>query len=310
RARMEDPDGFHRALIHQLFVSFEYAHNFAVTTVEPGRTPWFYEASAGWAEWELFRKGSTSLHQQYFASMFNSAPQLALEQPEGDLAPLADEQHAVRAYIWPFFMQQEAGGSPQPIYDAWKATDGVTSWPAFHAAIDAQRPFATSFQDFAVRNLNLDLGAATSPGYHDLDPNFAPGSTPGLTYDLFLERPQAADARALGGPGGPGLRPLSAEYDHVVVDPASGIRTLSLDFGGLSPASGAGVTVLTQAHDGTWARRDVAPGSRLDLCFDNAGDEIDQLYVIVGNHQRMTDFDTPATSSLSGSYTVAAAAAC
>ncbi|MEY2567514.1 MAG: hypothetical protein QOE35_2043 [Actinomycetota bacterium] len=301
RPRLGDHDGIRRALIHQFFHSLEYAHNYAIKTVDPGQTPWFFEAAAAWAEATFFPAGSAGVHGDYFGAGFRNAPDLALEIPFAATGSTAQQLHPYWAYLWPFFMQQEAGGDPNAVADTWSAVEGASDWNAFHAAIDAQLPYATSFRDFAVRNLNLDLGPAFEPHYRELDPNFPDDIGPPLVADLDVTAPGTATVQ-LGGGGGHGLAPLSAQYDRVTIsDPQTTV--LSIDFTGIG--SDADITVMTQSSDtGEWTRRDLVPGDRLELPFSGHDGPVAATYVIIDNHQREPDWSKPGGGVVTGSYTV------
>jgi hypothetical protein len=212
--------------------------------------------------------------------------------------------------MWPFFMQQEAGGSPAPVFGAWKATDGQRDWNGFHNAVDGPQPFATSYRDFAVRNLNLDLGAAAGPMYNALDPHFPTSVAPTLAHDIDVTQPTSGTDLGLIASDDDGLASLATQYDHLEIGPQAGVRRLTLDFSALAPAAPIDVTVLTRAGDGTWTRRDVAAGGGLDLCFDDPGDDVQSLFVIVGNHQRVADWATPDADTVHGTYRIMATAAC
>jgi hypothetical protein len=90
----------------------------------------------------------------------------------------------------------------------------------------------------------------------------------------------------------------------VLVTTRSNTRTLTLDFSAIP--KGIDVTVLTHAPSGTWARHDLAPADVLAFDFD-AGGAVDQLYVILGNHDREPNWDKPGGASLGGSYTITSA---
>ena len=306
RPHLDDANDLRRTVIHELFHSLQYAHNFAVKTAFPDRAPWFFEASAAWAEWAFFPAGSAAVHQDYFSNTFRALPHFSLETPTRAAAETAEAQYPYGAYMWPFFMQQQASGDPAAVFDAWRATAGTKDWNSFHTALDGQLPFATSFREFAVRNLNRDLGPAITPRYDDLDPDFPLGLTPAFTEVRTLGAPGPAIDIPVG-PDGKGLLPLAAQYDSWSVD-SPDIGKLTLDFTGLEPAHQGDVTVLTKAPDGTWTRRDQKPDSRLELCFDS--DAVEALYVITANHQRVADWDNPTAGVLGGRYTVTAEKAC
>lgn len=308
RPRLDDGVELRRTLTHELFHSLQYAHDFAVRTTDPVHVPWFFEASAAWAEWR-YADAEAAVHDEYFVNAFRNTPDYPLELPRRAGGPGVAFRATSGAYLWPLFMQQQAGGDPAPIFDAWRATGGTADWDAFHGAIDAQLPYESWFGEFAVRNLNLDLGPAVSPRYDDLDPAFPVGLNPALTFDRELAAPAPSFDVPLG-PGGDGLRPLATQYDHLVVDPASGIRSLTLDFAGLDPAGYASTSVLLRTANGGWARHDLKPGARLEVCFDDADGEVEELYVVTANHQRVLDWSQPDADVLGGDYAVTASADC
>jgi hypothetical protein len=300
RPRLTPEGDLRRTLVHEVFHSLEYAHNYALTTAKPGQAPWFFEASAAWAERQFFPASSARVHDDYFTNGFRTAPELPLEVPTSAATP--GLTHPRWAYLWPFFMQQEAGGDPAAVFDTWDAVAGAATWNAFHDALDAQRSFATAFRDFTVRNLNLDLGAAVGPLYRDLDPDFPTGAAPTLNAELGITEPGTI-VLALGA-SAVGLPSLSTQYDQLLVTERSNTRTLTLDFAGIP--TGIDVTVLSHVTDGVWTRHDLAPADVLTFDFD-AGGAIDQLYVILGNHDREPDWDKPGGALLGGTYRVTTA---
>jgi hypothetical protein len=307
RPRVADADPLRRTVIHDLFHALEYAHNFGIKTVDPGRTPWFFEASAAWAEWQYFRSASAAVHRDYFVDTFLEQPSVMLEQPSEAASSDASQVHPSGAYLWPYFMQQEAAGDPAPVFAAWRAAESARDWNAFHAAVDSQQHFATSFRDFILRNLNQHNDGVPGPAYADLDPNFPPTEPPTLTNNFAITAPGSAIPIGLGGTEG--LAALAAQYDRVTIA-GSGIGEVTLDFHDIDAAGPADITVLTRANDGTWTRWDVTPGERLELCFATAGEDVESLYVIVGNHARVTDWATPDGDRIGGGYTINTAAAC
>ena len=303
RPRLHPPGELRRTLIHEVFHAQQYAHNYAITTVDPTATPWFFEASAAWAERQFFPAGSTRVHADYFTNGFRTAPELPLELPTRAAGSSAELAHPRWAYLWPLFMQQEAGGDPAAVFDTWDAVAGAKTWDEFHGAIDAQLPFATAFRDFTVRNLNLDLGPAIGPLYRDLDPAFPTGGAPALNGERAVTEPGTL-VLPIGGPNGLGLQSLSSQYDEVLVTERANTRTLTFDF--TRVPKGIDVTVLTHAPGGPWTRHDLAPADVLTLDFD-AGGEVDQVYVILGNHDREANWTKPGGAVLGGSYSVTSA---
>jgi hypothetical protein len=305
RPRLGDRGVMRRTLAHQLFHALQYAHNYDIETADPGRSPWFFEASAAWAEWQFFRSGSAAIHDEYFTAGFLSAPDLPLEIASAASGVTPPERsHPRWAYLWPFFMQQQAGGDPAAVFDTWRAVEPATDWNAFHAAIDGELPFATSFRDFAVRNLNADLGPASEPHYDGLDPQFPVGVRPVLSSDFEVTQPGTIEL-TLGGPGASGLRSLSSQYDLVAIGPQSNTRTLGLDFEHIP--KGVDITVLTQDPSGTWTRHDVPPGQRIDFDFTDPAAVVSKFYVVLDNHDREPNWAKPGGGLLGGSYSIVTA---
>jgi len=304
RPRLGDRAGLRRTVIHEVFHAQQYAHNYAITTVHPGATPWLFEASAAWAEWQFFRSAAPLVHGDYFTSGFRTAPELPLELPTLAAGSAGQLLHPRWAYLWPFFMQQEAGGDPAAVFDTWKAAASATTWNTFHREIDEQLRFVTAFRDFTVRNLNLDLGPAIGTLYRDFDPEFPTGSSPTLNTDSAITQPGTV-VQPIGGPEADGLPSLSAQYDQVLVGTQSNTRTLTLDFAGIP--KGIDVTVLTRADDGTWSRHDLAPADVLTFDFDAPGGAVSTFYVILSNHDREPNWDKPGGTTLGGSYSITTA---
>ena len=297
RPRVGDQRHLRRTLAHEFFHSLEYAHNYAITTTKPGLTPWFFEAAAAWAEWQFVPAAAASVHSEYFTSGFRTAPDLPLEIPTR-AGPGTEQAHTRWAYLWPFFMQQEAGGDPAAVFATWDAVEGAATWNDFHAAVDTQQPFETSFRDFTVRNLNLDFGPAFEPLYNGLDPDFPVNAAPTLHADDVISQPgtmvQPID----------GLHSLSTQYDFAAIGGQSNTNSLTLDFAGVP--TGIDVTVLTHVTGGGWTRHDLAPADVLTFDFATGG-AVDQFYVILGNHDREPDWEKPGGAELGGSYTLTAA---
>ena len=304
RPRLDERAGARRTLVHEVFHAQQYAHNYAITTVAPAAKPWFFEATAAWAEWEFFRSASPLVHGDYFTSGFRTAPELPLELPSLPAGSAAQMLHPTWAYLWPFFMQQEAGGDAAPVFDTWKAAAGATTWDEFHTAIDGQLPFATAFRDFAVRNLNTDLGPSIGPLYRDLDPEFPTGTMPTMNTDFALTEAGTV-VLPIGGPEADGLPSLSTQYDQVLVSTQANARTLTLDF--TAVPTGIDVTVVTMGGDATWTRHDLAPADTLVFDFADPAEVVQQFFVILDNHEREPDWDKPGGALLGGSYSITVA---
>jgi hypothetical protein len=297
KARANGPDDLRRSLIHEFFHSLQYAHNYRIKEVRPEESFWFYEASAAWAEWHYFRQGSRPVHD-YFLKDFKNRPEMILEKPSPD-------QHAYASYLWPFFMQQQAGGSPAPIFQAWVTAQTAQTWEQMGEAVDKQLRFKENFKEFAARNLNLALepGNPIAPRYVALDPNFPDRVRPELENDVTLANEETRSISPSGG----ALGPLAAQYDRFVV-PGSAAK-IRFDFTGLTPGERADVVTFLKIG-GTWERRDVASGGTLEFCLQNAQARLEEAYVVLANHDRVTDWEARQENVVGGSYTVRTSMGC
>ena len=281
RDRRSDPE-FTNDLIHEFFHILQMAHNYRAMVDATGQLQWFQDASATWAETFY---GESDLVHGWFHD-FQVSPE-SLESTDGG--------HPQAAYIWPVFMQQEAG--PAAIFKAWQRIESVGpgDFAGVNAAIDAQLPFKDHFRDFAVRNLNRDiLGQVTVPGpekrYQQLDPTIP---------DTYW--PVPIDARSIDTDGTTSWTPaplsaLTARYLYVAG--SSPGRDVTLDLSGLTPTDDLDADVLVHVKD-HWERRPVE-GTQFTYCRDVPADDIDQLYLVVANHS-----DDPS-SVISGAVTIKA----
>jgi hypothetical protein len=204
RDRLGDEVAMRQDLIHEFFHVLQYAHN--AYAPFPGDPPhWFTEASAVWAETYYLRDHSQVPHDWF--KTFQTF-EVGLEDP--------DKDHQYAAYIWPFFMEQEAG--KESIMQTWAALDALPSGSGLAAvtdAIDHELPFVDHFRDFAVRNLDNDVLDETDPRetqYVDLDLGFPEGVPPGHIQSGSVSP---------GDPyvAGQSIPPLAARYLVVPVEP-------------------------------------------------------------------------------------------
>ena len=267
RARIAERDQMRRDLIHEFFHVLQKAHN-RTGPVRGSENHWFGEASATWAETYYFRAGSAFVHT-WFASVFQLS-HLGLESTTGD--------HPYAAYIWPFFMEQEAGAAA--VFNAWVGIEAASpgDFRAVSDAIDAQAPFATRFRDFAVRNLNrsLDPTEPHQKRYVELDGNFPDGVSP-----VPIESGEIAKSGTY--PSGPvSIEPLAASYFYLVPDVDA--RDVTINLSGLAPVQALDGDVLLHIA-GRWERRPIK-GTMLQLCRDDPADNFDQMHLVLSNHGR------------------------
>ena len=267
RARIALRDQMRRDLIHEFFHVLQKAHN-RTGLIRGTEQHWFGEASATWAETFYFRPGSEFVHT-WFSTTFQLS-HLGLESTSDD--------HPYAAYIWPFFMEQEA--SDAAIFRAWVGIEAAPpgGFRQVSDAIDAQIPFATRFRDFAVRNLNrqLEPTAPHQKRYVELDASFPDGISP--VPIVSGEISKAATFRS----GPVSIEPLAASYFYLVADDDA--RDVTIDLAALSPIKNVDGDVLLHIA-GKWERRPIK-GTQLHLCRDDPADNFDQLYLVLSNHGR------------------------
>ncbi len=238
RGRLADPD-FRNDLIHEFFHILEMAHNYRAMFNSAGQLQWFEDASATWAE--SFYGQSVVVHGWFHD--FQASP-LSLASSDGP--------HPQEAYIWPIFMEQEAGASA--IFNAWAQIDGVApaDFAGVNAVIDAQLSFKDHFRDFAMRNLNKDvLGQVTVPGPEKRYQQLVP-SIPGTYWPPIDEQSISADTPTSWTPTS--MPALTARYLHLT-DSAPG-GNVTLDLSGLTPSDSLDADVLVHVKD-HWERRQV-----------------------------------------------------
>jgi hypothetical protein len=318
-ARLGSP-AFESDFVHEFFHLLQNRTN--VGYCSRGKW-WFTEASATWAE--AYFVPATAEDEVYarYVKGFEKAPSLSLTSMVKDPS---GSYHGYSSFIWPYFMQQEAGASS--VAQVWKQLKGVTTCAGMNAVLNEVLSFAAYFKDFAVRNLDSPLPNLTGggsawpdkfgPRYQDLDPRF-PQVLP------VLAAPDKGD-KPLSVPESPGsgkypyqvsvhvsLPPLSAQYNAFDLLPGF-VADVGLDFSALH---GPADVTLVGADHGTHANyiRIPVTGQTAQVCLtidQNApayppaaagGDTPgDMLYVIVDNHG--------LTGPVEGSYQLTARADC
>ncbi len=301
RSLVADPRVLKLELIHELFHALEFAHNINGLKTQAA-TYWQVEADAKWAQAWLGSQPSQGIADQirywiytpYFVNKFQFRD-VPLNQPNTEA-----DHAAYRAFIWPFFAQQESGG-PLVVGQIWKALEGVTSFGAADDATDRAFSFSDHFADFAFRNLNMELkpGDPVEPRYKALDSTFPDGfgpwgdrrkpqvtvtvSPPGVTNDINEK-----------------LAPLTSHYRTVTIDPS--VHRLVLDFSGLTggDVKPDAVVELNQPDGSTvWQRRTLSPGSTT-WCLDDPDNQITAFLLILSNASYRADDNAAGKFSLTG----------
>ena len=298
RKLLADKDKFRSTLIHEFFHVLQNAHNWPIQFRASARQDkngrfiqeenWFVEASATWAEFYFQPDtGARLVHPLFVHSFQPSAFALDVSQPT---------DHVYAAYIWPYFMQQEAGAAG--IAAAWREIENKNDFDGVLDAVDSVVHFRDRFREFAVRNLDLDLnpGDPLAPKYQKLDDKF-PYGRPQLTNPDPAEqglRLVRKEDPPIDIPVGT-IDRLSARYLRFVAGTDLGQTTF--DFSGLAPASAINVDVVLKIKDKGWERRKVE-GNKLRLCRSRKTDNFDELYLILSDHERRSVEGTLTVKSL------------
>ena len=285
-------------LAHEFFHVLQFAHNEAARLIDTGQrlgdvpvldASWFVEASATWAEWWWAPATRRTLHQANFVGRFQAA--------DASLLTTDPPLHPYGAYIWPYFVHQERGAAA--VVQAWFDAEPATTPVGIDDAVDAQLPFTTAFRHFAIRNLNVDLsGNPLGTRYVAQDPDNFPDDVPPrqVTDDTspLVVLPEGSLSQPVG------IDPLAAQYDRLLVDP--GVEGLEIDFGGVTPAAALDVDAVVDVG-GTW-RRVPASGGRLAFCRLRPEEAVDQLYLVLANHDRTRAAHGGPGPAVAGTYDV------
>jgi len=267
RTRLGDEVAFKQDLIHEFFHVLQYAHNVAATH-DHGLDHWFTEATATWAETFYDRPHSSVPHAWFTDDFQTSVAGLEVQDPD----------HEYAAYIWPFFMEQEANESA--VFNAWAAIDGVAAadFKGVTAAVSAQLPFKEHFVDFALRNLNMAevLTSAGEKPYTALDPQFPDGVAPTNMTSGRLT-PGEPYVSSAGGPP-----PLGAAYYQFGID--TDVKQVTLSIVNMSPTEAVEGAALLHHGSGNWQTQTLE-GGEFKFCRDeDAWKDVDRLYLVVSDH--------------------------
>jgi hypothetical protein len=270
-------------VIHEFFHVLQFAH-----TVHVG---WVGETAASWAE-NYYRATEEVAGRIGFLRSFQGSPGTPLFQ--------RGETLEYGAYVWLVWLAQRTN-SASSVFGMWTALEGVTSESEDEVTSLVSRyltrlglGFKSSFKDFVVEDLNLNLSRRVTPQL------FCCGTfgDPDVPLDLsppFVRRPWTLGTR--GQRTTVRLSPLSMQYDQV--------RAISRSLGAVTVRSSGirpwgDVVVLARAATG-WQRVDLQNGSVTFCRFTNRGN-VRRLFVIAANHDYR--------AAHSGSYTVSGQTTC
>ena len=260
---------FQATMAHELFHAFQNAMNLEGT--RDGREwHWFVEASAVWAEWAFVPASATLTVAPYFSWFQDSEFPLS--------SNLSDNEYW--SYTWPLFMEEEAGYFS--IADAWHAIEGQSGPDALTRALDGVLSFRDTFHEFAIRTWNEELGIGAP-----MDPLLPEPPTGGRIQPTGPQR--HADVDLIPSPPGDLVHEVSekipgldAAYSRFTIDPDVG--QLILDFNGLFPPAAQDRDALVKIRNKGWEHRELEVGPTT-WCMDNPDDDVEELIVIVSNHE-------------------------
>jgi len=156
---------FKGALAHEFFHLEQFRTNLGVCGTARW---WFVEASATWAGAYFVPASATQVYTSFYPQ-FEMNPTKALNDTSNDSSGVS---HSYGAFIWPYFMQQQAGGA-QTIGNVWKSVRGLMSCVAMDGKLNGVAAFSTYFKKFALENLDSPL-----PNYNadvtSIPDNFGP----------------------------------------------------------------------------------------------------------------------------------------
>ena len=270
-------------VIHEFFHALEYAHSL------DGAVSWLSETMATWAE-HHYR--ATETGRLGFFRAFQDSPGSPLVQRGGTLE--------YGAYAWLVWLAQSTN-SASSVFRLWIALERARE--ATDQAIDSLVDkyltglglgFKSSFKEFAVEDLNLNLSRRVTPQLFSRGPFGDPALPLGLTPTL-VRRPWTLGTR--GRRTRVNLADLSMQYDHIRAISRS-VGAVTVRSSGIKPWGD--VVVLARAATG-WQRVDLQNGS-VTFCRRTRRGNVRQLFVIADNHDRR--------GAHSGSYTVSGQTTC
>lgn len=267
--------------VHEFFHVLQFRYNIGLCD---GGKWWFDEASATWAEtYWVPGLAKQEVYGPRYVHGFEIDPKLSLLDGR--------TRHDYDSFIWPYFMQQQAGA--HAIADVWKSLGHgqVTRCRTMNNRLDRQLSFTTNFRDFAVRNLDepqgRDRGAPEWPQsfgqpYEKLHANF-PQTEPFLdSYLRFTTIGQSRTAKL-------DLPPLSTIYEEIHTVPSDvPVAGLEIDPSSLSGTAGLSVDVIgyesAQSGHNHWIRvRESRPDNGVCMAFDPGDTQSSHIYLVISN---------------------------
>jgi hypothetical protein len=268
-------------VIHEFFHVLQFAHS--------AYGGWLGETGAVWAE-QYYRATEDIAGRLDFLRAFQNSPGTSLFQ--------RGETLEYGAYVWLIWLAQRTN-SASSVFGIWTALERATSEDAVNSLLASYLTrlglgFRSSFKDFAVEDLNLNLSRRVTPQQFCCgtfgDPEVPRGLSP-----PFVRRPWTLGIR--GRRTAVRLSPLSMQYEQVRAISRS-VGAVTVRSSGIRPWGD--VVVLARSATG-WQRVDLQSGSVTFCRFTNRGN-VRQLFVIAANHDYR--------AAHSASYTVSPQSTC
>jgi hypothetical protein len=287
---------FRYAFAHEFFHVLEDAKNLEAQggscfDVFSGKTraltSWLTEASAEWASWAFFPDDDRDWRSRMFLAFQRN------REPHRDSLLSVEGQRPYEAFIYPFFVQQEAGGDRSAFLEVWDGSASARTPNDLNDLLDQNLSFADHFRDFAVQNFNTTLELpASEPHYQTQDTAIPTGVEPNLLPDFPVNVPGDPFTLPIA------LQPLAAQYQHFKL--ANTVRYLLIDAGAASDTLDADALANIR---GQWQRRKGTAGV-LEFCREKAEDDVGELVLVVSNHARRPE------GMVHGAFKVDARASC
>jgi hypothetical protein len=253
-------------LAHELAHVIGFAYNEEGDAVGRGYH-WFVEAFAEWAAWRFAPTDRGSPHVNF--QWFQSEPDVPLNQSQATGA-----RHGYAAWVWPLFMSIEPGGDHN-IKAAWEAVRGKPG-AQWDAALNGVVSFGTRFHEFAVQNLNLDLGER-------LDPWSKVAKDAGFPHDQpIYQKYHQIEGRPAGEPAvewDVTLPHLTAEYAYFAFEET--VQAIGIDLTRVFAGPVRAEAVYSLADGSGWERRELVADETI-LCDTVEGD-ISEMYLVLSN---------------------------
>jgi hypothetical protein len=272
-------------VVHEFFHALEFAHS------SFGGVSWLSEAMATWAEQHYRTMADIDTRINFFTA-FQDGPGASLFARGGSLE--------YGAYVWLVWLAQSTN-SASSVFRMWTALGSAKSdtAPAIDSIVDAYLTrlglgFESSFKEFSVEDLNLELSPSVTPQLFSRGTFGDPAVPLGLT-PVLLRRPWTLGAR--GRAARVDLSELSLQYDQVRAIGRS-VGAVTVRSRGIAPWG----DVIVLARTGTgWRRVDLGNGS-VTFCRSTRRGNVGELFVIADNHD--------PRGAHSGSYTVQGRTTC